>query len=115
MRREPGVVSHDATGRKLAFGALAKAAAMLPVPAKVALKDPASFTLIGKPLRRVDSPGKVMGATEFGIDVKVPGMKIATVRACPILGEPCARSTTGARGRCPESSTCSRSTTRWRW
>jgi isoquinoline 1-oxidoreductase beta subunit len=81
-----GIVTHDASGRKLTYGALAKAAGTLPVPAKVTLKAPAAFTLIGKPLRRVDSPAKVVGATEFGIDVKVPGMKIATVRACPTHG-----------------------------
>jgi isoquinoline 1-oxidoreductase beta subunit len=81
-----GVVTHDKSGRKLAYGALAKAAGALAVPAKVTLKEPAAFTLIGKPLRRVDSPAKVLGATEFGIDVKVPGMKIATVKACPTHG-----------------------------
>ena len=81
-----GVVSHDKSGRKLSFGALAAAAAALPVPAKVTLKDPAAFSLIGKPLRRVDSADKVTGATQFGIDVRVPGMKIATVRGCPTFG-----------------------------
>ena len=83
---ERGVVGHAASGRKLAFGALAKAAGVLPIPAKVALKDPAAFTLIGKPLRRIDSADKVVGATQFGIDAKVPGMKIATVKACPTRG-----------------------------
>jgi isoquinoline 1-oxidoreductase subunit beta len=83
---ERGVVVHAASGRKLAFGALAKAAGALPIPPKVALKDPSTFTLIGKPLRRIDSPDKVVGATQFGIDAKVPGMKIATVRACPTRG-----------------------------
>jgi isoquinoline 1-oxidoreductase beta subunit len=81
-----GVVTHDKTGRQLTYGSLAKAAGVLPIPAKVTLKAPAAFTLIGKPLRRVDSPAKVVGATEFGIDVKVPGMKIATVKACPTHG-----------------------------
>lgn len=83
---ERGVVVHAASARKLAFGALAKAASALPIPPKVALKDPAAFTLIGKPLRRVDSPDKVVGATQFGIDAQVPGMKIATVKACPTRG-----------------------------
>src|SRR5208283_2825026 len=83
---ERAVVVHAASGRKLAFGALAKAAGALPIPPKVALKDPAAFTLIGKPLRRIDSPDKVVGATQFGIDAKVPGMKIATVKACPTRG-----------------------------
>ena len=81
-----GVVTHDKSGRELPYGALAKAAAALAVPPKVTLKEPAAFTLIGKPLRRVDSPDKVAGATTFGIDVKVPGMKIATVKACPTHG-----------------------------
>jgi isoquinoline 1-oxidoreductase beta subunit len=81
-----GVVSHDQSGRKLSFGALAAAAAALPIPAKVTLKEPAAFSLIGKPLRRVDSADKVVGATQFGIDARVPGMKIATVRGCPTFG-----------------------------
>src|SRR6202789_788983 len=93
-----GVVTHDKSGRKLTYGALAKAAGAMPIPAKVTLKDPAAFTLIGKPLRRVDSPAKVLGTTEFGIDVKVPGMKIATVKACPTHGGT-VRSVDGKRAR----------------
>jgi len=81
-----GMVSHPGSRRTLGYGALAKAAGSLPMPAKVALKDPKDFTLIGKPLRRVDSADKVKGATQFGIDVRVPGMKIATVKACPTFG-----------------------------
>ncbi len=83
---ERGVVSHAASGRQLGFGALAGAAAKLPMPAKVALKEPKDFRLIGQPLRRVDSAGKVNGTAQFGIDVRVPGMKVATVRASPTLG-----------------------------
>lgn len=83
---ERGMVSDATGGRQLGFGALAAAAARLPMPEKVALKDPKDFQLIGKPLRRVDSPDKVKGATRFGIDVRLPGMKIATVRACPTIG-----------------------------
>jgi isoquinoline 1-oxidoreductase beta subunit len=81
-----GVVSHAASSRQLGFGALAGAAAQLPMPEKVALKEPKDFKLIGQPLRRVDSPGKVNGSTQFGLDVRVPGMKVATVKACPTLG-----------------------------
>ena len=81
-----GVVTHQASGRSLGYGALAKAAGALPVPAKVTLKEPKDFVLIGKPLRRVDAADKVRGATQFGIDVKVPGMKVATVKACPTFG-----------------------------
>jgi isoquinoline 1-oxidoreductase beta subunit len=81
-----GVVTHPSSRRSLGFGALAKSAGSLPMPGEVALKDPKDFVLIGKPLRRVDSAQKVNGATQFGIDVRVPGMKIATVKACPTLG-----------------------------
>lgn len=81
-----GVVSHADSNRQLGFGALAAAAAKLPMPGKVALKEPKDFKLIGQPLRRVDSADKVNGKTQFGLDVRVPGMKVATVKACPTLG-----------------------------
>lgn len=81
-----GLVSHAPSGRQLGFGALAANAARLPMPGKVALKDPKDFTVIGKPLRRVDSPNKVNGTSQFGIDIRLPGMKVATVQACPTLG-----------------------------
>ena len=81
-----GVVAHAGSGRVLAYGALARGAGALPNPASVKLKDPKNYSLIGKPLLRVDSPDKVKGATQFGIDVRLPGMKIATVRACPTVG-----------------------------
>lgn len=81
-----GVVTHTPTGRKLGYGELADAAAKVAPPEKAPLKDPKDFQLIGKPLRRIDTPGKVDGTLIFGIDVRVPGMKIATVRACPTFG-----------------------------
>ncbi len=83
---ERAVVTHAGSKRHLGFGELAAAAAKLPMPGPVALKDPKDFRLVGRPLRRVDSSDKVTGATQFGIDVRVPGMKVATVRACPTIG-----------------------------
>lgn len=80
-----GVITHDASGRTLGFGAVADAAGKLSQPASIKLKERKDFTLIGKPLRRVDSPDKVNGNTQFGIDVKVPGMKYAAVRTSPEL------------------------------
>jgi isoquinoline 1-oxidoreductase beta subunit len=58
----------------------------LPVPDKVALKDPKDFTLIGTPAKRLDTPEKVNGKAKFGIDAMIPGMKFATVAACPVFG-----------------------------
>src|SRR5207244_13450647 len=85
-RAKRGVVTHTPTGRTLGYGALAKKAAKLPVPDKVALKDPKDFTLIGTPAKRLDTPDKVNGQAQYGIDVRLPGMKIATVAASPVLG-----------------------------
>ena len=75
------------TGRKLGYGALAdKAATLRRCRTKSSLKDPKDFKLIGTPAKRLDTPDKVNGKAEFGIDVKIPGMKIATVAACPVFG-----------------------------
>jgi CO/xanthine dehydrogenase Mo-binding subunit len=81
---ERGSVTHG--GRSLTFGALASEAAALPVPQHVKLKSPDQFTIIGKSQRRLDTPGKVNGSLQFGMDVQVPGMKIGTVAACPVRG-----------------------------
>ena len=83
---EKGDVIHTPTGRKLDYGALASKAATLPVPEKVVLKDPKDFKLVGTPAKRLDTPAKVNGKAVYGIDAKVPGMKIGTVAACPVFG-----------------------------
>jgi isoquinoline 1-oxidoreductase beta subunit len=79
-------VIHGPTGRRLSYGALVDKAATLSPPRKVQLKNPKDFKLIGTPAKRLDGPDKVNGAAEFGIDVKVPGMKVAMVAACPVFG-----------------------------
>ena len=71
---------------KLRYGFLGHAAAALPVPDNVALKYNKEFKLIGTPAKRLDTPDKVNGKALFGIDAKLPGMKIATVAACPVFG-----------------------------
>jgi isoquinoline 1-oxidoreductase subunit beta len=81
-----GVVSHVPSGRTLGYGDLADAASSVPAPANPPLKDPKNFTLIGKPLRRFDTPNKTDGKTVYGIDAMLPGMKFATVAACPVFG-----------------------------
>jgi isoquinoline 1-oxidoreductase beta subunit len=85
-RAERGAVIHSASGRRLTYGALATRAAELPVPDNVVLKRPEAFKLIGTPAKRLDTPAKVNGTAQFGIDVRLPGMKIATVAASPVLG-----------------------------
>ena len=81
-----GEVIHEATKRRLSYGALADAAAALPVPEKPLLKDPREFRLIGKPVRRLDTPAKVNGSAVFAIDVDLPGLLVATVLRSPVLG-----------------------------
>jgi isoquinoline 1-oxidoreductase subunit beta len=73
-------------GRSASYGQLADAAARLPVPKGVALKDARNFRLIGKPLPRLDTPGKVDGSAEFGLDVQLPGMVYAVIALSPTLG-----------------------------
>jgi isoquinoline 1-oxidoreductase beta subunit len=79
-------VMHTASGRKLAYGALASAAAGETPPANVPLKDPKDFKLIGKRQRRLDTPNKTDGKVVYGIDAMLPGMKFATIAASPVLG-----------------------------
>ena len=85
-RAENGSVVNTATNARLSYGALANAAAQVPVPSKVALKDPKQFRLIGTSPRRLDTPGKVNGRTQFGLDVRLPGMQYAAVTRCPVFG-----------------------------
>ena len=85
-RAQRGVVIHTPTGRKLAYGALADKAARQPVPTQVTLKEAKDFKLIGTPAKRLDTPAKVNGTAQYGIDVRLPGMKIATVAASPVVG-----------------------------
>ena len=81
-----GTVMHDPTNRSLGYGALVDKAATLRAPGRVPLKDPKDFKLIGTPAKRVDAPGKIDGTAQFGIDVRLPGMKVATLAACPVFG-----------------------------
>jgi isoquinoline 1-oxidoreductase beta subunit len=81
-----GEVTHPPSGRKLSYGALAAAAASQTPPKDVALKDPKDFVLIGKPLKRLDTPDKANGKAVYGIDAMLPGMKFATLAACPVFG-----------------------------
>src|SRR6478672_8799085 len=85
-RAERGAVLHPATARRLTYGELAADAARLPVPDKVALKEPKDFKLIGTPAKRLDLPAKIDGTAMFGIDARPPGVKIATLAQSPVFG-----------------------------
>ena len=83
---ERGEVVHKTSERRIGYGALAGDAAQLPIPEKVALKRPEEFKLIGTPAKRLDAPSKVNGTAIYGIDVKLPGLKIATLAQSPVFG-----------------------------
>ncbi|NNM60645.1 MAG: xanthine dehydrogenase family protein molybdopterin-binding subunit [Steroidobacteraceae bacterium] len=80
-----GVISNRA-GDRLTYGAVAARAARLPVPQRVALKPSKDFVLVGRDLPRTDTPAKVDGSAEFGIDVRLPGMLYGAFAQSPVLG-----------------------------
>ena len=80
------VVSHPSSGRTLSYGDLIDAAGAQSVPQNPPLRDPKDFKLIGKPLKRLDTPNKTDGKVVYGIDAMLPGMKFATLAQCPVFG-----------------------------
>ncbi|HTD11849.1 MAG TPA: molybdopterin cofactor-binding domain-containing protein, partial [Steroidobacteraceae bacterium] len=81
-----GEVTHAASGRRLTYGALAAAAAALPVPVAPQLKAAKDFRLIGRATPRRDTPGKVDGSALFGIDARPPHSKVALIALSPVEG-----------------------------
>ena len=80
------VITHTPSGRSTTYGKVVEAAAKLSPPAEVKLKDPKDWKLIGKGVKRLDTPDKVTGTTIYGIDVKLPGMLNAAIADCPVTG-----------------------------
>jgi isoquinoline 1-oxidoreductase beta subunit len=73
-------------GKRASYGSLAEAASKLPVPQSVALKAPEDWKIIGKPMRRLDTPEKITGRAQFGLDVRLPGLLTAVVAHPPTFG-----------------------------
>jgi len=80
------VITHEASGRTTTFGKVAQAAAELLPPDEIALKDPAEWQVIGKPVKRLDTADKLTGKQIYSSDLRLPGMLNATIRACPVRG-----------------------------
>lgn len=85
-RTEGGRVVHSPSGRHLAYGELAEAAARLKSPRTAPLKPASEFHLIGRTLPRLEIPAMVLGRTRYGIDVALPGMAVAVIARCPVFG-----------------------------
>ncbi|MEO8717481.1 MAG: molybdopterin cofactor-binding domain-containing protein [Burkholderiales bacterium] len=83
-RTERGVVSYS--NRSLRYAELVAEAARQPIPQQPALKDPARYRVIGTAMARLDVPAKTDGSAQFGIDVRVPGMRYAAIVQCPVFG-----------------------------
>jgi isoquinoline 1-oxidoreductase subunit beta len=86
IRTDSSAAIHDTSGRRLGYAALIERANGLTAPQNPILKDPKDFKLIGKPLKRLDTPDKVNGKVIYSIDVMPPGVKFATLAACPVFG-----------------------------
>jgi isoquinoline 1-oxidoreductase beta subunit len=80
------VITHAPSRRTTTFGKVAEAAARLELPAEVKLKDPKDWKLVGKSVKRLDTADKTTGKMTYGIDVKMPGMLNAAIKACPVFG-----------------------------
>jgi isoquinoline 1-oxidoreductase beta subunit len=85
-RAERGEVIHDLSRRRAAYGSLARVAAMMPVPPDPPLKSAKDFKVIGRTTPRRDTPDKTYGRTTFGIDVRIPAMRIAMIAISPVEG-----------------------------
>ncbi len=85
-RAENSQVLHAKSGNKSSYGKLADAAARLPLPDKVELKLPKDFKLLGKPMKRIDTPAKINGSAQFGLDVYIPGMLTVLIARSPVFG-----------------------------
>ena len=80
------VITHVPSGRTTTYGKVAEAAARVEPPTDVRLKDPKDWKLIGKGVKRLDTADKTTGKMIYGIDIKLPGMLNAAVKACPVFG-----------------------------
>src|SRR2546422_3627348 len=85
-RAEGGAVIHTPSKRRLTYGKLAAKAATVPMPHDVPLKEPKDWKILGTRVRRLDTPPKVDGSAQFGIDVKAPGMLVAVIARSPVFG-----------------------------
>jgi isoquinoline 1-oxidoreductase beta subunit len=85
-RAEKSVVTHWPSKRTVTYGKVAEAAARLEQPKEVPLKDPKTWKIAGKPLKRLDTARKVNGTMIYGSDVKLPGMLNAAIKDCPVFG-----------------------------
>src|SRR5262249_43673910 len=88
LTAKDSVITHTKSGRTTTYGQIADHAARTPHPnpETITIKSPDQWTLMGTERKSLDVPDKVAGKVVYGIDVRVPGMKWAAVKACPVYG-----------------------------
>ena len=84
-RAENSVITHQASGRSTTYGKVAEAASKLEAPKDVPLKAAKDWTIAGKPLKRLDTAPKTNGTQIYGLDIKLPGMLVASIKESPLL------------------------------
>jgi isoquinoline 1-oxidoreductase beta subunit len=80
------IITHTSSGRTTSYGKVAEAAAKLELPTDVKLKDPKDWKIAGKGVKRLDTVDKTTGKMIYGVDIKLPGMLNAAIKACPVFG-----------------------------
>ncbi len=100
-RAANSVITHAPSGRTTTYGKVAEAAARLTPPGDVPLKDPKDWKIAGRPLPRLDTAAKLNGSQVYGMDLKLPGMLNAAIRACPVFGGTVAAVDSAAAERMP--------------
>jgi isoquinoline 1-oxidoreductase beta subunit len=80
------IITHTSSGRTVSYGKVAEAAAKLQLPTDVKLKDPKDWKIAGKGVKRLDTVDKTTGKMMYGVDIKLPGMLNAAIKACPVFG-----------------------------
>ena len=83
---EKGVITHGPSGNTYGYGELAAEAAELEIPTDITLKDPSDWTIIGQPVKRLDTADKVTGKQVYGADIKLDGMLNAAIKQAPMRG-----------------------------
>ena len=81
-----GVITHKGSNRSTTYGKVAPAASKVEPPKEIKLKDPKDWKIIGKGVKRLDTGDKVVGKAIYGIDIRLPGMLYAAIKACPVNG-----------------------------
>ncbi|PJJ07000.1 isoquinoline 1-oxidoreductase beta subunit [Flavobacterium sp. 1] len=72
------------SGKKVGYGELVDIVTTLPIPTNITYKNPKDFKYIGKNLKSIDVKDFANGSAVFGIDKRLPNMKVVAIVRCPV-------------------------------